>query len=209
MDPAPQAQCQPAHSDSPDNFAGDDGSKRSCGFPERKYASAHSGDRETVKDQRGGIICKPFALEDDKEPPGELHSASNGEWRHGVRRRNNSAQDEADRPGKTQHKCAAAATAIVVNTTQPTASSEIGRRLNRNSRQLIATADAVDDGWQHQKEHQLRSKGFTAGRPGTSARKTPVSTNRMAGGNPEPCRDDRNRGDHGQQQDQYLNRRNH
>ena len=35
----------------------------------------------------------------------------------------------------------AAATAIVVNTTHPTASSEIGRRLNRNSRQLIATAD--------------------------------------------------------------------
>ena len=35
----------------------------------------------------------------------------------------------------------AAATATVVNTTQPTASSEIGRRLKRNSRQLIATAD--------------------------------------------------------------------
>jgi putative tryptophan/tyrosine transport system substrate-binding protein len=30
-----------------------------------------------------------------------------------------------------------------VNRTQPTASSEIGRRLNRNSRQLIATADAA------------------------------------------------------------------
>ena len=34
-----------------------------------------------------------------------------------------------------------AAAAIVVNTTQPMASSEIGRRLKRNSRQLIATAD--------------------------------------------------------------------
>src|SRR4029450_2484610 len=34
-----------------------------------------------------------------------------------------------------------AATAIVVNTTQPTASKEMGRRLNRNSRQLIVTAD--------------------------------------------------------------------
>ena len=34
---------------------------------------------------------------------------------------------------------AAAATAQVVNTTQPKASSEIGRRLKRNSRQLMAT----------------------------------------------------------------------
>ena len=38
-------------------------------------------------------------------------------------------------------QCAAAAVATVVNTTQPTASRVIGRRLNRNSRQLIATAD--------------------------------------------------------------------
>jgi hypothetical protein len=36
---------------------------------------------------------------------------------------------------------AAAAIAAVVNTTQPTASSEIGPRLSRTSRQLIATAD--------------------------------------------------------------------
>ena len=36
---------------------------------------------------------------------------------------------------------AAAAAATVVNATQPTASSEMGRRLNRNSRQLIATAE--------------------------------------------------------------------
>ena len=43
--------------------------------------------------------------------------------------------------GKPRSQWVAAATAIVVKTTQPTASSPIGRRLNRNSRQLIATAD--------------------------------------------------------------------
>jgi hypothetical protein len=34
-----------------------------------------------------------------------------------------------------------AATTTVVNTTQPIASSDIGRKLNLNSRQLMATAD--------------------------------------------------------------------
>ena len=38
-------------------------------------------------------------------------------------------------------QCAAAAATIVVNTTPPTASRVIGRRLKWNSRQLIATAD--------------------------------------------------------------------
>ena len=43
-----------------------------------------------------------------------------------------------DRPSS---QCVAAAAATVVNTTQPMASSAIGRRLKWNSRQLIATAD--------------------------------------------------------------------
>ena len=42
--------------------------------------------------------------------------------------------------GKPNRKCVAAATATVVNTTQPIASSAIGRRLKRNSFQLIFTA---------------------------------------------------------------------
>ncbi len=43
--------------------------------------------------------------------------------------------------GSPSSQWVAAAAASVVNTTQPMASSEIGRRLKRNSRQLIATAD--------------------------------------------------------------------
>ena len=42
--------------------------------------------------------------------------------------------------GKPNRKWVAAATAIVVNTTQPIAKSAIGRRLKRNSFQLIFTA---------------------------------------------------------------------
>ena len=44
--------------------------------------------------------------------------------------------------GKDKTNRAATATATVVNTTHPNASKVIGRRLNRNSRQLIETADA-------------------------------------------------------------------
>ena len=42
---------------------------------------------------------------------------------------------------KPNSQWVAAATAIIVNVTQPMARSEMGRRLKRNSRQLIATAD--------------------------------------------------------------------
>ncbi len=43
--------------------------------------------------------------------------------------------------GSPNSQCVPAATATVVNTTHPTASNEMGRRLKRNSRQLIATAE--------------------------------------------------------------------
>ena len=42
---------------------------------------------------------------------------------------------------KPNNQWVTAAAATAVNRTQPTASSEMGRRLNLNSRQLIATAD--------------------------------------------------------------------
>ena len=42
--------------------------------------------------------------------------------------------------GRPRSQWVAAATATVVNTTHPTARSEIGRRLKRNSFQLIDTA---------------------------------------------------------------------
>ena len=41
--------------------------------------------------------------------------------------------------GMPNNACAATATAPAVNRTQPKANSEIGRKLKRNSRQLMAT----------------------------------------------------------------------
>src|SRR5216683_2180543 len=50
-------------------------------------------------------------------------------------------QDKADRPQEAQQPMVVAAVAMVVNKTEPAASSDIGRRLYRKSRQLIATSD--------------------------------------------------------------------
>src|ERR1700678_36004 len=43
--------------------------------------------------------------------------------------------------GRPNRRWVAVAVAAVVNRTEPTASNEMGRRLKRNSRQLIATAE--------------------------------------------------------------------
>ena len=83
--------------------------------------------------------------------------------------------------GRPNSQWVTAATAVVVNATQPTASSEMGRRLNRNSRQLIVTADEYMTGG-NTKSRTSSGESSSVGRPGTSARATPVSTSRMDGG---------------------------
>ena len=66
----------------------------------------------------------------------------------------------------------------------------------------------VDDGWQHQKENQFRSKG-QGRQAGDERQDNPGQHQKNGRGNLEPCREDRHRRNHGQQQDQNLNRRNH
>jgi hypothetical protein len=57
----------------------------------------------------------------------------------------------------------------------------MGRRLNLNALQLISTADEYMIGGST-KSNANSGANFTVGRPGTSARATPLSTNRIAGG---------------------------
>src|ERR1039458_3074416 len=83
--------------------------------------------------------------------------------------------------GRPRNQWLAAAVASVVNTTQPTASNEMGRRLNRNSRQLMATADEEITGGNTRRSTNSGAS-LTVGSPGASARITPVSTKRMPGG---------------------------
>src|SRR6188472_1900829 len=62
---------------------------------------------------------------------------------------------KATASGMPSSQCAAAVTAQVVNTTQPNANSVIGRRLKRNSRQLMATAGRIDERRQDAEQNQF------------------------------------------------------
>ena len=107
--------------------------------------------------------------------------------------------------GRPNSQWVTAATAVVVNATQPTASSEMGRRLNRNSRQLIVT---VYDGWQHQEQNQLWGK--LQRRQARHERQGDAGKHQQNGWrNLDSCCDDRNRRNYDQQQYQYLDSRNH
>src|ERR1700674_5008991 len=94
VDPTPQTQHHPSNPDSPENFAGDDRGECSHGLAERKYTDAYGADREAVENERSGVICQPFAFEDDDYSSGDLRTASDVKRRHGVRRRDNCAQYE-------------------------------------------------------------------------------------------------------------------
>src|SRR6185312_13142566 len=69
----------------------------------------------------------------------------------------------------------------VVNSTQPIASSEMGRRLKRNSRQLIATAAEYTRGG-NTSSSMISGASCTVGSPGTSATTMPIITSRIEGG---------------------------
>ena len=100
-------------------------------------AGADRGNCKAVKDQSRGVIGETLSFEDDEEPARETQAACDGERRDHVGRRHNGAEHEGD--GMPSSQCPTAATAQVVNTTQPNANSVIGRKLKRNSRQLMAT----------------------------------------------------------------------
>ncbi len=81
------------------NLASNDGGKDSGSFSKREEAYGDGSDGEAIKDERGRIVRQSLAFEDDEEPAGELHPAGNRKGGNGVRRRHDSAQKEADRPG--------------------------------------------------------------------------------------------------------------
>jgi hypothetical protein len=70
------------------------------GFAQGKDARADRRHGEAIEDQRRGVVGKPFAFQDDKDAPRDLHAARNGERSHGVGWRNDRAEQETDRPIK-------------------------------------------------------------------------------------------------------------
>ena len=67
-----------------------------CG--ERERAGRDRDDREAVEDQRGGVVGEAFAFEHHQEPPRQAEPPRDGERRHHVGRRDDGAEQEADRP---------------------------------------------------------------------------------------------------------------
>ena len=102
----------------------------------------------------------------------------------------------------------AAATAMVVNATQPTASSEIGTEIESELTPTHRHRGRVYDGWQHQEQNQLW--GQLQRRQARHERQGDAGKHQQNGWrNLDSCCDDRNRRNYDQQQYQYLDSRNH
>ena len=138
--PAAQPQADPADADAEGDFADDDQGERAGCLRQREQAGCDRGDREAVEDQSGGIVGETFALEHDEQPARQAELADDGERRDRVGRRHDGAEHEAERPAACRARNAPPPRPRqLVKITQPNASSVIGRRLKRNSRQLMAT----------------------------------------------------------------------
>ncbi len=101
--PLPQAQAQPAdarchrRSRRPRSAP-----KVPAGLFDRERAGGDRGHGEAVEDQRGGVVGEPFAFQHHHNPARQAESLCDGERRHRVRRCDDGAEHEADRPGKMQ-----------------------------------------------------------------------------------------------------------
>ncbi len=106
--------------------------------------------REAIEDQRGRIVGEPLAFQHHQNAARQADLARDRQRRHHVRRRDDGAEQEADRPtaGRSDNAWRWRP-AHAVKITQPTASSVMMRRLTRNSRQLMATRGRIDQRRQH------------------------------------------------------------
>ena len=129
----------PADADAIGDFADDDEREFARGGAEREQAGADRGDGEAVKDQGGGIVGEPFAVEHDDQPARQSEPADDGERSDRVGRRHDGAEHEADRERQAEQIIRGNRDRRGGEDDQPKASSAIGRRLNLNSRQLMAT----------------------------------------------------------------------
>ena len=207
-DPAPQPQHQPTDRDPPENFPRHDGGEHCRGLTERKCAGADRGYREAIQDQRGRVVRQPFAFEDDQNAPGELQSARDGERGHRVRRRNDGAQQESHRPRQPQQ--------IMRHGGDRAGREDDAAHRQQRDRAQIESEFApahrhrgrIDDGRQHEQEHQLRGK-LHARQARDERQHHPDEHQDDCVRDPQPRREDGSRGNHDQQQDQELDRRGH
>jgi hypothetical protein len=101
--PLPQTQAQPADRDAIQDFADDDERKRARRFLKREHASDGSGDGKAVENQGSRVVGEPFSFEDHEEPPRQPEPPRDRQRCDHVRRRNNGAEQESDRPIEFEH----------------------------------------------------------------------------------------------------------
>ena len=142
VDPARRAEHQRANADPPKNFACDNGCEQSRALPnENKLThTAATAKRWKISAVASFASPSPSRITRMRREICILRAMESGATASG-------GATIAPNTKPTGHaspisQWAAAATATVVNKTQPRADSEKERKLNRNSHQLIATADA-------------------------------------------------------------------
>ena len=88
---------QPAHAETNTNAARGDKKKLQARLPQRKAPGQHGSHREAKGDKRSGIVYQALAFEDDNDLAGHPQMLSHRQRGHGVRRRDEGAEDKTDR----------------------------------------------------------------------------------------------------------------
>ena len=208
-DPAPEAQHQPADADPPHELADDDGARsRNRCSSERKCPGADCGHREAIEDERGRVVRQSLALEDEEDAPGKLQPARDRQRRDRVGRRDDRAEQKSDRPGHGQHVLRRRRDGDCGE--YDASEREQGDRAQIESKFAPAHRDRrrIDDGRQHHQEHEF-GRDFDR-RQARDQRENDASGHQEnRGRNLEADGGDGDRGDHGQEQHQELDCRDH
>ena len=207
-DPAPEAQHQPADADPPHEFAGDDRAERDRRAAERKRPGAHCGHRETIEDERGGVVRQSLALEHEEDALGKLQPARDRQRRDRVGRRDDRAEQKADRPGQGQDELRGGGDGD--RGENDASEREQGDRAQVETKFAPAHRDRrrIDDGRQHHQEHEF-GRDFDRGQAWNQRENDAGRHQQNRGWNLEADGGDVDRGDHGQKQHQELDCRDH
>ena len=206
--PAPQAQHQGAHADSPYDFPGDDGREYSGCLAEREHSGAHGRNREAVQDQRRGVIGQALPFEDHQNSSRQLQPAGDGQGRHSVRRRNDRTQNEAHRPGQAQDPVRRRGHRDGREGDAPDRKQRDGAQIEAELSPAHRDRRRVDDRRQYQQQHQFRSE-LHRGQAGNQRQRDTRNNQQNGRRDLQPLRGDPNRRSHDQQQYQNLDFNDH
>ena len=207
-DPTAQAKDEPADANSPHHLPNDDSHKAAAGVDKRKRSRTDRHDREAIKDERGRVIGQPLALENDDQAPRKLHALRDRQGRHRVGRRNDGAQDEADRPGKAQQEMGRRGDGD--GREHDTADRQERDRAQVEAEFLPAHLHRVpiDDRRQHEQQDKIGSE-LQARQPRDQGEPNAGDHKENGRGNLQSFRDEADHGYDGQKQDQNLERFGH